>query len=63
VFNPIGLADLVVAIGLGMTTSAGPVQIFHTTPNSDLVTRFPLVLVPTFLVPLAIALHVVSPGG
>jgi len=60
VFNLFGLADLVVAVGLGIMTSAGPAQVFHTTPTSDLVTRFPLALVPTFLVPLAFALHVIS---
>jgi hypothetical protein len=60
IFNLFGLADLVVAVGLGIMTSAGPAQVFHTTPTSDLVTRFPLALVPTFLVPLAFALHVIS---
>jgi hypothetical protein len=33
---------------------------FHTVPSSELVTHFPLVLVPTFLVPLAFTLHIVS---
>jgi hypothetical protein len=60
VFHLWGLADLAVAVGLGMTTSPGPLQIFDTVPTSELVTQFPLVLVPTFLVPLAFALHVIS---
>lgn len=60
VFNLFGLADLVVAVGLGIMTSPGPAHVFQTTPTSELVTRFPLVLVPTFLVPLAFALHIVS---
>ena len=59
-FNLLGLADLVVAIGLGMATSPGPTQLFHTTPTSALLTRFPLALVPAFLVPLAIMVHVAS---
>jgi hypothetical protein len=59
-FNVFGLADLVVAVGLGMMTNPGPVQLFQTTPTSELVTHFPLALVPTFLVPLAFALHVAS---
>lgn len=59
-FNLFGLADLIVAVGLGVTTSKGPVQTFHTVPSSELVTHFPLVLVPTFLVPLAFTLHIVS---
>jgi len=60
VFNLFGLADLVVAVALGMTTNIGPLQVFHTIPTSELVTHFPLVLVPAFLVPLAFALHVIS---
>jgi hypothetical protein len=59
-FNLFGVADLLVAIALGVTTNTGPAQLFHTSPTSELVTRFPLVLVPTFLVPLAFMLHVVS---
>jgi hypothetical protein len=40
-------------------TSPGPAQVFHTTPTSELITRFPLALVPTYLVPLAFVLHVI----
>ncbi len=60
VFNLLGMLDLVVAVGLGITTSRGPLQVFHTMPTSDLATRFPLSLVPTFLVPLAFTIHVIS---
>jgi hypothetical protein len=60
IFNLFGLVDLVVAVGLGVMTSRGPLQVFQTTPTSELATRFPLVLVPTFLVPLAFMLHIVS---
>jgi hypothetical protein len=60
IFNLLGMADLIVAVGLGTMTSPGPTQVFHTVPTSELVTRFPLALVPTFLVPLAWMLHVVS---
>jgi hypothetical protein len=59
-FNLFGMADLIVAVGLGIMTSPGPTQVFHTTPTSELATQFPLALVPTFLVPLAFMLHVVS---
>ena len=59
-FNLFGMVDLVVAIGLGMMTSPGPAQVFQTTPTSELATRFPLALVPTFLVPLAFTLHIIS---
>ena len=60
IFTLFGMADLVVAVGLGVMTSPGPAQVFHTTPTSELATRFPLALVPTFLVPLAFVLHVIS---
>jgi hypothetical protein len=60
IFNLFGMADLVVAVGLGVMTSPGAAQVFHTTPTSELATRFPLALVPTFLVPLAFVLHVIS---
>ncbi len=60
IFNLFGMADLVVAVGLGIMTSPGPAQVFHTTPTAELATRFPLALVPTFLVPLAWTLHVAS---
>jgi len=60
IFNLLGLLDLVVAVGLGMTISPGPTQVFTLTPSGEVLTHFPLVLVPTFLVPLAITLHVVS---
>jgi len=60
IFNIFGMADLVVAVGLGIMTSPGPAQVFQTTPTAELATRFPLALVPTFLVPLAFVLHVIS---
>ena len=41
-------------------TSPGPTQVFATAPTSELMTHFPLALVPTFLVPLAFTLHVIS---
>ncbi len=59
-FHVLGLTDLVVAVGLGVMTAPGALQLFHTVPTSELVTRFPLLLVPAFLVPLAFTLHVVS---
>jgi hypothetical protein len=62
IFTLFGMADLVVAVGLGVMTSPGPAHVFRTTPTSELATQFPLALVPTFLVPLAFILHVVSLG-
>ena len=60
IWNLFGMADLIVAVGLGIMTSPGPTQVFDTVPTSELITHFPLALVPTFLVPLAFTLHVIS---
>jgi hypothetical protein len=60
IFNLFGMADLVVAVGLGTMTNPEPAQVFQTTPTSELATQFPLAQVPAFLVPLAFTLHVVS---
>ena len=55
-----GMADLVVAVALGVMTNPGPTQVFHTVPNAEMLTQYPLALVPAFLVPLAFTLHVAS---
>lgn len=60
VWNWLGLADLLVAIGLGVTTNPGAPLTIATVPTSEVMTRFPMALVPAFLVPLAMTLHVVS---
>jgi hypothetical protein len=60
VWNWLGLADLLVAIGLGVTTNPGTPLTIATVPSSEVMTRFPMALVPAFLVPLAITLLVVS---
>jgi hypothetical protein len=41
-------------------TNSGPMQVFHTVPTAELLTEFPLALVPAFLVPLAVMLHVLA---
>jgi hypothetical protein len=55
-----GMTDLVVAVALGVMTNPGPTQVFHPIPNAEMLTQYPLALVPAFLVPLAFTLHVVS---
>jgi hypothetical protein len=52
-----GIADLVVAITMGALTSPGwPHLLAFDAPNL-LITSYPLVMVPTFAVPLALMLH------
>ena len=59
-WNVLGLADLVVAVGTGVLTSPSPLQLFAFDNPSQLVSIFPLVLVPTFLVPVSVLLHIAS---
>jgi hypothetical protein len=52
-----GIADLVVAITMGALTSPGrPHLLAFEVPNL-LITSYPLVMIPTFAVPLALMLH------
>lgn len=59
-WNLFGLADLVIAVTAGFITTPSPFQLFAFDPTSELVTRFPLVLVPAFLVPVSVLLHLAS---
>lgn len=57
-WNILGLADLVTAVSLGTTT--GPGGIISTSISTSLMTVFPLSLIPTFLVPISIILHILA---
>lgn len=59
-FNVLGLVDLIVALTIGFLTASGPLQVLVVQPSTEALTRLPLALVPTFAVPIAIALHIVS---
>ncbi len=59
-WNVAGIADLVDAVALGVTSSPGILQVFHTGPTTVEMTRLPLSLVPTFGVPLAVLGHVMA---
>jgi hypothetical protein len=52
-----GIADLVVAIAMGAMTSPGQAHLLAFDAPNLLVTAYPLVMVPTFAVPLALMLH------
>jgi hypothetical protein len=49
--------DLVVAIVMGAMTSPGQAHLLALEAPNLLVTAYPLVMVPTFAVPLALMLH------
>jgi hypothetical protein len=59
-WNLLGIADLVVALSTGFLTSPSAFQMFAFDRPNELISMFPLVLIPTFLVPLAILLHIIS---
>jgi hypothetical protein len=52
-----GIADLVVAVTMGAMTSPGPAHLLALDAPNLLITAYPLVMVPTFAVPLALMLH------
>jgi hypothetical protein len=59
-WNLFGIADLVVAVALGVATAPSPLQLAALDSPNVLISAFPLVLIPVFLVPLAILLHLAS---
>jgi hypothetical protein len=59
-WNAFGMADLVLAIGLGVTSAANsPLQIFHDGAGSEAMQHLPWSFVPTVLVPLWMILHAI----
>jgi hypothetical protein len=59
-WNIFGILDLVVAITMGFLSAPGPFQLLAFERPNVLTTVFPLVLVPTFAVPLSILLHIAA---
>ena len=59
-WNLLGIADLVVAVTTGFLTSPSQLQMLAFDRPNDLVTMFPLVMIPVFLVPLSVLLHLAS---
>jgi hypothetical protein len=60
VWNLLGITDLVVAVATGFLTSPSPLQILSLDKPNELISAFPLVMIPVFLVPLAFLLHLAS---
>jgi hypothetical protein len=57
IWNSFGLLDLIAAVGLGVLSSPGPLQVIFAASSSDLMTTLPWLLIPGFLVPLLAATH------
>jgi hypothetical protein len=56
-WNVLGILDLVVAVGTGFLTSPGPFQLLALSHPNLLVSRYPLAMIPSFMVPLSFILH------
>jgi hypothetical protein len=52
-----GIGDLVVAVSMGALTSPGSIHFMALDAPNLLITAYPLVMIPTFAVPLSIILH------
>jgi hypothetical protein len=59
-WNLLGLADLAVAVTTGFLTSPSPVQLLALDRPNELISAFPLAMIPVFLVPLSVLLHFAS---
>ena len=58
-WNVLGLADFAIAIGIGILSAPGPLQLIVDRPNAQLGT-FLTVMIPAFAVPSSILLHALS---
>jgi hypothetical protein len=59
-FNILGLMDLIVATAIGVAAAPGIAHVLSLSPSTEQIALLPLVLIPTTVVPLAAALHVLS---
>lgn len=60
-WNVVGFLDLVVAVGAGSTLLAGPLTaVFAAETSTAIIVWFPLGLIPLFLVPVSLTLHLYS---
>jgi len=58
IWNVIGIADLIAAVALGVTSSPGPARLIFAEPSSAIMTTLPWLLIPGFLVPLLFTVHI-----
>ncbi len=59
-WNLFGIADLIVAVGTGLLTAPSRLQMLAFDRPNELISAFPLALIPVFLVPLSVLLHLAS---
>ncbi|HXQ81281.1 MAG TPA: hypothetical protein VN775_08220 [Opitutaceae bacterium] len=57
-WNSLGLLDLLVAVGLGVTSAPdSPLRLFLAKPGSQIMGSLPWILIPGFLVPILVVTH------
>src|SRR6185436_17198859 len=59
-WNVFGILDLMIAVGTGFLTAPSLLVPFESQPTSELMTILPMVMIPVYLVPLSIVLHLAS---
>jgi hypothetical protein len=59
-WNVLGIFDLVLAVSLGVLSSATPIGLLAGDVTTQLMGTFPLSLIPTFFVPLFVIFHLIS---
>ena len=60
IWNVLGVADLVIAVSSGVLHGRSPIGLLAGSVTTDVVARYPLSVIPTFLVPLALMLHLAT---
>ena len=60
IWNLFGIADLVLAVVTGFLSSPGPFQQLALGNPNQLISMYPLVMIPAFAVPLFLLLHMLS---
>ena len=60
IWNVLGLVDFVNAAALGLATTPGLLHVLQTNPTSVLFWMQPLAVVPIFMVPIYVLLHLTS---
>jgi hypothetical protein len=59
-WNWLGIADLVIAVTTGFLSAPSQFQVFSLAAPNILIGTFPLVMIPIYVVPLSLILHLAS---
>ncbi len=57
--NLLGILDFIIAVGTGVASSAGMLQLFAK-GQTNIISQYPLVLIPAFLIPIFLGFHLFS---